>query len=157
MSLTDQQHETYWQHYFAEMEEDFLEHTAKVESGDLSPLELAVKFAKERSDLEALAKVRKEWQDENLASILNEADQYGKDGFRGYRFSNSSSVRYYYDNNPEWKKLKEQMEEVEEQMKTAYIATGKNIPNNDWDGVEIPLPVVKYTKPSLKTEKIRNK
>lgn len=155
MSLTDQQHETYWEQYFAEMEDDFLNQTQQVENGDLSPLELAVKFAKERADLEAAAKVRKEWQDENLSSILNEAEQYGKDGYHGYRFSNSSKAQYKFSNNPDWVKLKEQQEKIEEQMKTAYQATGKNIVNATFDGEEIPLPVVTYTKPSLKTDKIK--
>lgn len=155
MSLTDQQSETYWQQYFAEMEEDFLHHTQQVENGDLSPLELAVKFAKERADLEDALKVRKEWQDENLSSILNEADQYGKDGYHGYRFSNSSKSQYSFVTNPDWVKLEEQKKEIEAQMKIAYQATGKNLINATFDGEEIPLPVVTYTKPSLKTEKIK--
>lgn len=157
MSLTDQQHETYWHQYFDDMYDDFINQTQEVENGNLSALELAVRFTNERQALEATAKMRKEWCDENLPEILNEAEQYGKDGFRGYKLSNTSRPQYSFATNPEWVKLEEQRKEIESQMKTAYQATGKNLINATFDGEEIPLPVVTYTKPSIKAEKIKLK
>lgn len=155
MSLTDQQHETYWQQYFAEMEDNFLNHTQQVENGDLSPLELAVKFTREREEFQRADAIRKDWLTENLSSILNEAELYGKDGYHGYRFSNTSRPQFDFKTNPDWVKLESQKKEIEEQMKTAYQATGKNLINATFDGEEIPLPAVTYTKPSIKAEKIK--
>lgn len=157
MSLTDQQHETYWHEYFAEMEEDFINHTQQVEAGDLSPLELAVKLTREREQFQRADEVRKDWLSENLDGILNEAEQYGKEGYHGYRFSNTSRPQFDFKTNPEWVKLEAQKKEIEAQMKTAYQATGKNLINATFDGEEIPLPAVTYTKPSVKAEKIKVK
>lgn len=155
MSLTDTQHEQYFHEYFGAMQDDFLHQIEQYESGNLSAIELAVKFSKEREELARLDQVRKDWQTENLEAILNEADQYGKDGYRGYRFSNTSRPQYDYSTNEEWCELKDKMKNIEDQMKTAYLGTGKNMINVDFDGVEIALPKVTYTKPSLKSEKIK--
>lgn len=51
--------------------------------------------------------------------------------------------------------IKGRIKEIGDQMKTAYLGTGKNMINVDFDGVEIALPKVTYTKPSLKSEKIK--
>lgn len=155
MSLTDVNHDAYWQEYFNEMEDDFLRSIERTEEGEISHLDLAVKFAKESEILEKANKMRKDWQNENLESILNEAEKYGKSGFKGYLFSNSSRVNYKYDTNPRWIQLKDEMDEIATQMKMAYVATGKNLINATFDGEEIILPKVEYTKPTLKILKIK--
>lgn len=157
MALTDVQNETYFHEYFERLEDEFLQQIQEVEAGDLSPLDLAVKFAKEREELAQLDTMRKDWLTENLDSILTEADNYGKDGYKGLKFSNTSRPQYDYSTNPKHEQLKGELKTIEDQMKTAYLNTGKNLINATFDGEEIILPKVTYTKPSLKTEKIKSK
>ena len=62
--------------FFIQLQEQFLNDCDKYENGDISALDVAVKFKDEMSFLEHLTNQRKNWIDENLESVSNEADNY---------------------------------------------------------------------------------
>ena len=157
MSLTDRNHEDYWTEYFGTLESE-IEHQNKLyKEEEVSAIDIAIKFAQYRTKLAILDEKLKQWQIDNLESILNEADKYGDEGYRGYKFSSTARPMYNYSTNPEWNRLKDQREKIEQQMKAAYLNTGKNLANVTFDGEEITLPEVTYTKPSLKAEIIKRR
>ena len=157
MSQTDRNHEDYWTEYFGTLESE-IEHQNKLyEEEEVSAIDIAVKFAQYRTKLSEIDEKIKQWQIDHLSSILNEADKYGNEGYRGYKFSSTSRPMYNYSTNPSWQELENSRKEIERQMKAAYMNTGKNLVNVTFDGEEVILPEVTYTKPSLKAEKIKRK
>ncbi len=155
MALTDAHYESYWHQYFQEMEDDFLSKTQEFDEGNISAIDLAVQFTLERKELERLDNQRKEWLSENVDSIINEAEQWGKEGYKGFRFSNSSRPQYSFDTNPQYVQLKSELKAIEDKMKAAYMNLNKGLMNVSSEGEEIPLPKVTYTKPSVKAEIIK--
>ena len=160
MSLTDRNFDDVMQEWnstcYEYMMESFQNGCENVENGEISTLDLAVRFTKERAELQHLDTMRKEWLSENLESILNEAELHGKEGYRGYLFSETSIPKYDYSTSEEWVSLNKKIKDLEDLMKTAWKNTGKNIANATLDGEEIPLPIVKYPTPSLTAKKVKS-
>lgn len=59
--------------FFIQLQDQFLNDCDKYENGNISALDVAVKFKDEMSFLEHLTNQRKTWIDENLESVSNEA------------------------------------------------------------------------------------
>ncbi|WP_288435296.1 hypothetical protein [uncultured Chryseobacterium sp.] len=147
MSLTGQLYEQYQQ--------EFIERCQQVEDGNVSPLEAAVNFKEEMDFLNQLAEERKEWLNENVDSITDEASAYGKDGFRGFIFSKMHKETPSFKHIPAWVKLQNQMKALEQKSKLALKMVQNGGLNVDENGEEIPLPEVKVSS-FIKAERLKS-
>ncbi|WP_312306467.1 hypothetical protein [Chryseobacterium sp.] len=147
MSLTGQLYEQF-QH-------EFIERCQQVEEGDLSPIEVAVQFKQEMDYLSQLAEERKTWLNENIDAITDEAEQYGKNGYKGFLFTKQYRETLSFKNIPEWQELYNEQKKVESKSKMAWMSVQNGLPNVDHEtGEEIPLPEVKVST-FIKTEKVK--
>ncbi|WP_343680037.1 hypothetical protein [Chryseobacterium arthrosphaerae] len=147
MSLTGQLYEQYQQ--------DFIDRCQQVEDGDLSPIEVAVQFKQEMDYLSQLAEERKTWLNENVDAITNEAEQYGKNGFRGILFSKQYRETASFKHIPEWNYLENQKKALEQKSKLAWKMVQNGGLNVDDNGEEIPLPEIK-TSSFIKAERLKS-
>lgn len=146
MSLTGQIYEQY--------QSEFIERCRQVEEGNLSALDCAVNFKEEMDYLSALAEDRKAWLNENVDEVVNEAEQYGKDGYHGLVFSKQVRETLSFKHIPEWVEVESKKKAIEEKSKAAYQQVKKGMMNVDENGAEITLPEVK-TSSFIKAEKVR--
>ena len=146
MSLTGQIYEEY--------QSEFIERCRLVEEGELSALDCAVKFKDEMDYLIALAEDRKAWLNENVDEVVNEADQFGKDGYKGLIFSKQVRETLSYKHIPEWVEVESKKKAIEEKSKAAYQQVKKGMMNVDENGEEITLPEVK-TSSFIKADKVK--
>lgn len=147
MSLTGQLYEQF-QH-------EFIERCQQVEEGDLSPIELAVEFKQEMDYLNQLSEERKTWLNENVDAITDEAEQYGKDGFRGFLFSKQYRETASFKHIPAWNDLENRKKALEQKSKLAWKMVQNGGLNVDETGEEIPLPEIK-TSSFIKAEKLKS-
>lgn len=146
MSLTGQIYEQY--------QAEFIERCRQVEEGELSAIDCAVKFKEEMDYLSALAEDRKAWLNENVDEVVNEAEQYGKEGYHGLIFSKQVRETLSYKHIPEWVEVESKKKAIEEKSKAAYQQVKKGMMNVDENGAEITLPEVKISS-FIKAEKVR--
>ncbi|MGE8528478.1 hypothetical protein [Chryseobacterium rhizosphaerae] len=147
MSLSSQVYEQYQQ--------EFINRCQEVEDGNISPLEAAVNFKEEMDFLNQLADEIKVWLNENVDSITDEADHYGKNGYKGLLFSKQYRETASYKHIPEWQKLYNEQKKIESRSKIAWIGIQNGMPNVDEEtGEEIPLPEIKVST-FIKVEKLR--
>lgn len=177
MALTDRNHEDYFQEManqetsFAEeliqdearqqyftfieglrnAEGSFNHDKLQYENGYISAIDLAVKLTEEKDILEAQAKLRKDLLNEISEEITTQAEQYGKQGYKGRIFSKQYKTTYSFNHIPEWQKFNTDRKAFEEKSKLALKMVEKGGLNVDEDGAEIPLPEVKISS-YLKTE-----
>lgn len=129
--------------------------TKKFDNGELSAIDLAVKFKEENDILENLISQRKNKLNEIMQSIIEESESFGKDGYKGFRFSSSSREMFDYSTNPKYTELKGQIKDIEDLMKSAYKNSLKGLAAATKDGEEVILPIVSKTTPSLKTDRVK--
>lgn len=146
MSLTGQIYEEY--------QSEFIERCRQVEEGELSAIDCAVKFKEEMDYLSALAEDRKAWLNENVDKVVNEAEQYGKEGFHGFIFSKQVRETLSYKHIQEWVEVESKKKAIEKKSKDAYEQVKKGMMNVDVNGEEITLPEVKISS-FIKVEKVR--
>lgn len=144
MSLTGQLYE--------EMQAEFIERCLDVEKGDLSPLGVAVQFKNEMDYLNKLSEDRKNWLNENVDIITDEAEGYGKEGYQGLVFTKQTKSTPSFKHIPDWIEAENRKKDIEAKSKTAWLMVQKGGLNVDENGVEIPLPEFKYTS-FIKSEK----
>ncbi|WP_343643926.1 hypothetical protein [Chryseobacterium sp.] len=147
MSLTGQLYEQF-QH-------EFIERCQQVEEGDLSPIEVAVQFKQEMDYLSQLAEERKTWLNENVDAITDEAEQYGKSGFRGFIFSKQYRETQSFKHIPAWIKAENEKKAIETRSKLAWKMVQNGGLNVDDNGEEIPLPEVKVSS-YIKAERLKS-
>lgn len=125
------------------------------ENGHISAIDLAVKFKNEIETMEAQVKNRKEWLDEAKREIANEAEGYGKEGYKGLVFSVQTRTTYNFSKVQEVAKLKADIKELEEKGKLALKLIEKGIEPLDVNtGELLPVPEVTVTS-FLKTDKAK--
>ncbi|ALR29730.1 hypothetical protein ATE47_03980 [Chryseobacterium sp. IHB B 17019] len=147
MSLTGQLYEEYQQ--------EFIERCQQVEEGEISPLVAAVQFKEEMDYLSQLAEDRKTWLNENVDEITNEAEQYGKNGFRGFVFTKQYRETSSFKHIAAWNQAENQKKAIEAKAKLAWKMVQNGLPNVDAEtGEEIPLPEIKVSS-FIKAEKLR--
>lgn len=147
MSLTGQLYEQF--------QYEFIERCQQVEEGDLSPIEVAVQFKEEMDYLSQLAEERKTWLNENVDAITDEAEQYGKNGFRGFLFSKQYRETASFKHIPEWNSLENKKKALEQKSKLALRMVQNGGLNVDENGEEIPLPEIK-TSSFIKAERLKS-
>lgn len=89
-------------------------------------------------------------QIEDLAT--EEAYTYGEKDFEthGFKFQiRNGATRYSYKNIPAWQIVQEELKEVEERYKAAFIARQKGLLTASLDGEELVLPEITKSKDSL--------
>lgn len=146
MSLTGQIYEQY--------QAEFIERCQQVEEGNLPALECAAEFKEEIDYLNALAEERKAWLNENVDEIVNESEQYGKDGYHGLIFTKQVKETPSFKHIPEWVEYESKKKAIEEKSKLAYKMVQKGGLNVDENGEEIPLPKIKVTS-FIKSTKVK--
>ena len=125
------------------------------EAGNISAIDLAVKFKNEIEVMEEQVKNRKAWLDETKREIASEADGYGKDGYKGLVFSIQTRTTYNFSKVEEVAKLKADIKELEEKGKLALKLIEKGIEPVDANtGELLPVPEVTVTS-YLKTDKAK--
>lgn len=114
------------------------------ENGDISSLDLAIKFRGYMDKFKSLSEKMDEWIVEKRISISDEADKY-PDGYHGYKISLQQRETPNYKHIGKWIELEKAKKEFEEKCKLAYKLVQKGGLNVDESGEEIPLPVIKTT------------
>ena len=146
MSLTGQIYEQY--------QSEFIEQCQLVEQGELSALDCAVNFKREMDYFNQLSEDRKNWLNENVDSITDVAEGYGKDGYKGFIFTKQTKATPSFKHIAEWVKAEKAKKEIESKSKTAWQLVQKGGLNVDENGEEIPLPKFNYTS-FIKAEKAK--
>ena len=139
--------------FFIQLQEQFIYDCEKNENGDISAIELAVKFKEEQNYLEQLANERKTWLNENLDSITDEAEMYQNE-YKGYKITKQTRETLNFKNIPQWLQFEEQKKEFEAKSKLALQLVKKGGLNVDENGEEIPLPEVNISS-FIKMEKLK--
>ena len=139
--------------YFIKLQEQFLNDCDRYENGNISALDVAVKFKDEMSFLEHLTNQRKTWIDENLESVSNEADNYNNE-YKGYKVNLQTRETLNFKSIPQWNVLENAKKEFEQKSKLAFQLVKKGGLNVDENGEEIPLPEVKVSS-FIKMEKLK--
>ena len=139
--------------FFIQLQEQFLNDCDRYENGNISALDVAVKFKDEMSFLEHLTNQRKTWIDENLESVSNEADNYNNE-YKGYKVNLQTRETLNFKSIPQWNVLENAKKEFEQKSKLAFQLVKKGGLNVDENGEEIPLPEVKVSS-FIKMEKLK--
>jgi len=139
--------------FFIQLQEQFINDCERNENGDISSLELAIKFKDEQNYLEQLANERKTWLNENLDSITDEAEMYQNE-YKGYKITKQTRETLNFKNIPQWLQLEERKKEFEAKSKLALQLVKKGGLNVDENGEEIPLPEVNISS-FIKMEKLK--
>ena len=125
------------------------------EAGNISAIDLAVKFKNEIDIMTTQIENRKSWLDEAKREIANEADQYGKAGYHGLVFTVQTRSTNSYKNIDAWLNAEKTKKEVEAKAKLALQLIEKGIEPLDANtGELLPIPEVTVTS-YLKTDKAK--
>lgn len=146
MSLTGQIYEQY--------QAEFIERCQQVEDGNISAIEIAVQFKNEMDFLNQLSEERKSWLNENVDAITDEAEQYGKAGFRGLVFTKQTRETKSFKHIPAWQDAEKTKKDIEAKSNAAYLMVQKGGLNVDENGEEIPLPEISRSS-FIKAEKAK--
>lgn len=154
MSLTDRNHEQYWNEFFHYSNQQLETEANQVTEGELSALDLAVKYHNETKALEEQIAKRKDWLMQNLDAITNQAEEYGRQGYKGKIFTKQTKRTLSFKHIPQWQEFEKQKKALEEKSKLALMMVEKGGLNVNETGEEIPLPEVSYSS-YLKIDKVR--
>lgn len=114
------------------------------ENGDISSLDLALKFRGYSDVFKSLSEKMDEWIKENRISISDEADKY-PEGYHGYKVALQTRETSSFKNIPQWIALEQAKKDFEARSKLALKMVQKGGLNVDESGEEIPLPEVTTT------------
>ncbi|WP_347217908.1 hypothetical protein [Chryseobacterium sp.] len=114
------------------------------ENGDISSLDLAIKFRGYMDKFKSLSEKMDEWIVEKRISISDEADKY-PEGYHGYKIYLQSRETPNYKHIAKWIELEKAKKDFEEKCKLAFKLVQKGGLNVDESGEEIPLPIIKTT------------
>jgi len=133
-----------------QMQDQYMNAVNDAEIGNVGHLDTFIFLEEERKLLEQSLAIIKSYKDENLDLIEKEANEYGKEGYKGYKVEVRNGGRLFdYKHIPEWQERKESLSECEEKHKQAFIAKEKGLLTASEDGEEIVMPEVSYRKSSI--------
>lgn len=125
------------------------------ENGNISALDLAVKFKNEMDIMSTQIENRKAWLDENKSTIAGESEGHGKSGYKGLIFTVQIRSTPSYKNIDSWVKADELKKKIEAKAKLAMQLMEKGIdPVDAQTGELLPVPEVKISS-FLKTDKAK--
>lgn len=114
------------------------------EDGNISSLDLALKFHGYSEIFKSLSEKIDEWTKENRISISNESEKY-PEGYHGYKVVLQSRETASFKNIPKWQELEKAKKDFETRSKLALKMVQKGGLNVDENGEEIPLPEITTT------------
>lgn len=149
------QHESDLRAGFTALSNRFEYDIDQYENGNISALDLAVKFKNEMDIMSTQIENRKAWLDENKSTIAGESEGHGKSGYHGLIFSIQTRTTYDFSKVNDVAKLKADIKELEEKGKLALKLIEKGIePVDAKTGELLPVPEVKISS-FLKTDKAK--
>lgn len=133
-----------------------------VDQGDRDALDVYMELRELKAETEETLKTFKAWESENFDEILNDADSY-RNEFKGFEIKKRNGGKtMVYDNIPEITEAQSVVKELQSKYKLAFegIQRGATISQTkgfftDADGVELPLPTVKYRKDSISVTRLK--
>jgi hypothetical protein len=134
---------------YAEIQENIHNAIEAYAGGDCELLESLMIMEQHRKKMDELQKTIKEFKDEFLTEIQNEALNY-----QGDYHGNEISVRaggkmYSYKHITEWIEADKAKKDIEEKSKAAFIASQKSLTSVNEDGEIIEMPKITYRKDSV--------
>lgn len=144
---------------FIEMQDELINSVKQAEEGEISILDVAIQFEKQKGQLEDALKFIKQFKDDNAETIAGEAAEY-PDGYKGFKIEyRNGATRYDYKGIPDWVKANDHKKEVEDKYKAMLKAKlkGSSFANVSEDGEELPMPEMKYSKSSIVLKAIRRR
>lgn len=107
--------------------------------GNISSLDLALKFRVYSEVFKSLSEKMDEWIKENRISISDEADKY-PEGYKGFKVKLQSRTTMNFKNIQIWEDLEKAKKDFEDKSKLAFALVQKGGLNVDENGEIIPLP-----------------
>lgn len=110
--------------------------------GELTNLDALIRMREDRAELEKSLEIIKEFENEKVNDIANEASRY-PDGYHGFMISVSNGRKTFsFKGIPEWEQAEQEKKRVEDKYKSMFDAKVKGAvhANVSEDGEELPLP-----------------
>ena len=123
------------------------------QDGNISSLDLALKFRGYSEVFKSLSEKMDEWIKENRISISDEADKY-PEGYHGYKVVLQTRETSSFKNIPQWIALEHAKKDFEARSKLALKMVQKGSLNVDESGEVIPLPEITTTS-FLKFDRVK--
>lgn len=134
---------------YQEIQENIHNAIEAYSGGDCELLESLMIMEQHRKQMDGFQKIIKEFKDEFLTEIQNEALNY-----QGDYHGNEVSVRnggklFSFKHISEWVKAVKAVKDIEDKSKAAFIASQKSLTSIDEDGEITELPKISYKKDSV--------
>ena len=135
------------------IQDELCQSITDAENGEISFLDALIELEGNKKQLDFALSIIKQFKDDQLFEIQNEADQF-KDGYRDHLFEvRSGGAMYNYKHIKEWKTYKKALADCEARHKQAFMAMQKGLLTASADGEEMELPKVTYRKSSVIVKK----
>lgn len=133
------------------LQDEIMNLSHKASEGELSNLDALIEMRKHREEFEKGLALIKDFEDNKVNEIANEASQY-PEGYRGFEIKMVNGRKTFnFKGVPAWVEAEEHKKNIEEQYRLMFEAKAKGLPhaNISEDGEELPLPEVNYGKSYL--------
>ena len=139
----------YSKQLFQQLQDEFVAKCQKVEDGEMPILEAVLAFRGQKKECEAYIEAVKSFEQEHEEQILSQIS-YNEGCYRGARFEVRNGGRTFnYKGIKEWQIASENLKEIEEKYKQAFISKEKGLLPVDENGELLDLPEVNYRKDSI--------
>lgn len=134
---------------FQQLQEEFVTNCQRVEDGDLPILEAVLAFRGQKKECEAYIEAVKAFEQEHEEQILTQIE-YNAGSYKGAKFEVRSGGRTFnFKGIKEWQIASENLKEIEDKYKQAFISKEKGLLPVDDNGELLELPEVSYRKDSI--------
>ena len=134
---------------YQEIQENIHNAIEAYSGGDCELLESLMIMEQHRKQMDGFQKTIKEFKDEYLTEIQNEALNYQGD-YQGNEVSVRNGGKLFsYKHISEWIEAVKTVKDIEEKSKAAFIASQKSLTSVDEGGEIIELPKISYKKDSV--------
>lgn len=139
----------YSKEIFQQLQEEFVAKCYQVEEGYLPILDAVLDFRAQRKECEAYIEAVKSFEQEHEEQIRTQIE-YNEGIYKGARFEVRNGGRTFnYKGIKEWQIASENLKEIEEKYKQAFISKEKGLLPVDENGELLELPEVNYRKDSI--------
>ena len=141
---------------YLDMQEQIAKEITDFEQGNIGVLDALTSLRSIKENLETGISYIKEFESQHTAEIEKEAREYeGK--YNGYAIEVRQGRKIFdFSRIPEVKIAEANVKELKDYYKKAFEAHQKDILMADSDGVEIQLPELNYSKPSVVVKKLKD-
>lgn len=139
----------YSKELFQQLQEDFVAKCQKVEDGEMPILEAVLAFRGQKKECEAYIEAVKAFEQKHEEQILTQI-KYNAGSYKGAKFEVRSGGRTFnFKGIREWRIAAENLKEIEDKYKQAFISKEKGLIPVDDNGELLDLPEVSYRKDSI--------